>query len=236
MQADEWNKKTILTVSEPLQLPTQVLQPGKYVMLLSNSQSDRHIVMVYDEDQKHLITTILAIPNYRLQPTGKTAFQFWETPAGQPKALRAWFYPGDNFGQEFAYPKNLSVQIAAYTKTAVPTTSESDNLTTARVDTTDDQGKSAELDKNVYTAPPAETTTQVAAAPAPSPEPAPVPAATVPAEPVQTAQLEPQQPMPDRSAVPAELPRTASNLPLIGLIGLISIAGALGLTLAGKKA
>ena len=51
------------------------------------------------------MTTILAIPNYRLQPTGKTVFTFWETPPGQPKALRAWFYPGDNFGQEFAYPK-----------------------------------------------------------------------------------------------------------------------------------
>jgi hypothetical protein len=60
-----------------------------------------------------LFTTILAIPNYRLQPTGKTVFTFWETPPGQPKALRAWFYPGDNFGQEFAYPKSAAVQIAA---------------------------------------------------------------------------------------------------------------------------
>jgi hypothetical protein len=55
-----------------------------------------------------VVTTILAIPNYRLQVTDKTVFQYWEVPAGQPRALRAWFYPGDNFGQEFAYPKQKS--------------------------------------------------------------------------------------------------------------------------------
>src|SRR5947209_5542030 len=103
--ADEWNKRTVLTISDPIQLPHQVLPPGTYVFKLMDSPSNRHIVQVFDRDERHLITTILAIPNYRLQPRGKTEVDFWETPAGQPKAMRAWFYPGDNFGQEFAYPK-----------------------------------------------------------------------------------------------------------------------------------
>ena len=64
---------------------------------------DRHIVLIYSADGTHLVTKVMAVPNLRLRPTGKTVFQFWETPAGQPKALRAWFYPGDNFGQEFVY-------------------------------------------------------------------------------------------------------------------------------------
>ncbi|MEO7144377.1 MAG: hypothetical protein ABI165_12840, partial [Bryobacteraceae bacterium] len=104
-QADEWNKKTDITINEPLQLPTELLQPGTYQFKLLDSQADRHIVQVFDKDGKHLITTILAVPNYRLRPTGKTLFTYWEVPAGQPQALRAWFYPGDNFGQEFVYPK-----------------------------------------------------------------------------------------------------------------------------------
>ena len=116
MQADEWNKRTILTVNEPIQVPNATLQPGKYVMKLLDSPSNRHIVQIYDGGEQHLITTVLAIPNYRLQPTGSTQFGFWETPAGQPKALRSWFYPGDNFGQEFAYPKNQATQIAAAVK------------------------------------------------------------------------------------------------------------------------
>src|SRR5690242_16502840 len=91
--ADQWNKKTILTVNEPIQVPGKVLQPGKYVMKLLDSPSNRHIVQIFNADETKLQTTILAIPNYRLQPTGKTEFQWWETPASQPKAMRAWFYP-----------------------------------------------------------------------------------------------------------------------------------------------
>src|SRR3954468_16118201 len=135
--ADQWNKKTILTVNEPIQVPGRVLEPGQYVMRLLDSPSNRHIVQIFDKDEQHLITTVLAIPNYRLQPTGSTQFGFWETPVGQPKALRSWFYPGDNFGQEFAYPKDQAMQIAANVNQPVPTTyaqSESD-LTTARVGT-----------------------------------------------------------------------------------------------------
>ena len=85
--------------------------PFKEFKLL-DSPSNRHIVQIFNEDESQLITTILAIPNYRLRPAGKTTFEFWETPAGEPTAMRAWFYPGDNFGQEFAYPKSLSVLIA----------------------------------------------------------------------------------------------------------------------------
>src|SRR5271168_4026857 len=137
-RADEWNKRTILTVNEPIQVPGQVMQPGKYVMKLLDSPSNRHIVQIFNEDETHLITTILAIPNYRLEPTGKTVFGFWETPPGQPKALRAWFYPGDNFGQEFAYPKSAAVQIAASAHAPVPTTevTEPSEMATAAVTTT----------------------------------------------------------------------------------------------------
>src|SRR5580700_10233737 len=121
-RADEWNKKTVMTVSEPIQVPNKVLPAGTYVIKLLSSPSDRHIVQIFNADETQLQTTILAIPNYRIQPTGKTVFSFWETPPGQPKALRAWFYPGDNFGQEFAYPKSAAVQIAAVAHQPVPTT------------------------------------------------------------------------------------------------------------------
>src|SRR5438270_6919407 len=150
--ADEWNKKTILTVNEPIQVPNKVLPPGKYVMKLMDSPSNRHIVQIFNGDETQLQTTVLAIPNYRLEPTGKTQFQFWETPPGQPKALRAWFYPGDNFGQEFAYPKSAATQIASYAKQPVPTTyatSEAD-LTTARVGTVTEQGTESELPAATY--------------------------------------------------------------------------------------
>jgi hypothetical protein len=165
--ADEWNKMTTMTVNEPIQVPNKVLPPGTYVVKLLDSPSDRHIVQIFNADQTHLETTILAIPNYRLQPTGKTVFTFWETPPGQPKALRAWFYPGDNFGQEFAYPKSAAAQIAAVTHETVPTTEATQPAELPKAEVT-------------QTAPPQEVAQatpppQPEAAPAPQPEPAPAP-------------------------------------------------------------
>jgi len=203
MLADEWNKKTILTVNETIQVPGKTLPPGKYVMKLLDSPSNRHIVQIFNGDETQLQTTILAIPNYRLEPTGKTQFQFWETPPGQPKALRAWFYPGDNFGQEFAYPKMEATQIASYAKTQVPTTyaqSESD-LTTAKVGTVDEKGTEQPMPQQ----------TQMAQNTPPA-----TPQATPPQE---------TTPMPASTPAPSTLPKTASPYPLIGLVGLLSIVG-----------
>jgi hypothetical protein len=200
--ADEWNKKTILTVGEPIQVPGATLQPGKYVMKLMDSQTDRHVVQIFNAEESHIITTILAIPNYRLQPTGKTEFSFWETPPGQPKALRAWFYPGDNFGQEFAYPKNQAVSIASVATAPVPTTSAENEsqYSSAPVTATNQQGQQNALsnDYQQQTAP-----AQPAPEVAQNTTPAPAPADTGDAE--------------------RSLPKTASYYPLIALAGLLSL-------------
>ena len=217
-KADEWNKRTVLTVNEAIQLPTVVLQPGTYTFKLLDSLSDRHIVQVFDKDGMHLITTVLAIPNYRLRATGKSEFSFWEVPAGQPAALRAWFYPGDNFGQEFAYPKNMGMQIASSAKMAVPTVAATtaEEYKSAPISATSETGETASLDSNTY------TRTEVAAAPAPTPEPTPAPVAAETPAPVAAPTPAPE---PVQAETPAELPHTASTMPLIGLLGLVSMAG-----------
>ncbi len=246
LKADQWNKKTVLTVNQAVQVPNKTLQPGKYVMKLLDSPSNRHIVQIFDENEQHLITTVLAIPNYRLQPTGKTQFGFWETPVGQPKALRSWFYPGDNFGQEFAYPKNEAMVIASSVHQPVPTTyaqSESD-LTTARVGTIDQVGTEAELDKGTYKDMPATTprkTTPAAttameqhtqsdqnqqmAQNTPMVQNTPMPRRTPRTTPTTSASND-RQPTAasDSKATPQTLPHTASPYPLVGLIGLLSFA------------
>ena len=110
--ADEWDKKTILTFSGPVEIPGKVLPAGTYVFKLLDSPSNRHIVQVFDKDEKQLLGTILAVPDYRLQPTGETTLYFEERPAGKPPALRAWFYPGDNFGHQFVYPNTRATELA----------------------------------------------------------------------------------------------------------------------------
>jgi hypothetical protein len=118
--ADEWDKTTKITFSEPVQVPGKVLPAGTYIFKLLDSQSNRHIVQIFSEDHTQLITTILAIPNQRLEPAGKTILRYDERPADQPIALAAWFYPGDNFGQEFVYPKKEAQQLSRLNNREVP--------------------------------------------------------------------------------------------------------------------
>jgi hypothetical protein len=101
-KADEWNKKTVITTNNPIQIQGKVLGPGQYVLRLLDSPSDRNIVQILDAHETKLEMTVLANSAFRLVPTGDTRFTFYETANGQAQALRTWFYPGDNFGLEFS--------------------------------------------------------------------------------------------------------------------------------------
>src|SRR5712672_4839493 len=67
--ADESDHKTIVTFSGPVEIPGKALPAGTYVFKLLNSTSNRNIVQIFDKDEKQLLATILAIPDYRLKPT-----------------------------------------------------------------------------------------------------------------------------------------------------------------------
>src|SRR5580658_5941178 len=118
-KADEWDQKTVFTFSAPVEIPGQVLLPGTYVFKLADSSSDRNIVQVFNKDENHLYGTFLAIPDYRLKPAGKAIITFSERPAGTPEAVRAWFYPGENYGHDFVYPKPKAVVLAKANNTPV---------------------------------------------------------------------------------------------------------------------
>ncbi|WP_155121620.1 hypothetical protein [Bryobacter aggregatus] len=206
LQADEWNKKTIITISEAMQIPGKVLPAGKYVLKLVESQSNRHIVQIMNEREDHVEATLIAIPNYRLQPTGNSSFGFWETPAGTPKALRSWFYPGDNFGQEFAYPKDFAATLNASNREKVPMLNEESSATT-------------------------EVATAAVPAEAPAPEAAPAPAQVVAPETETTVAAAAPAPVsvteaPERTT----LPTTASPLAAIALGGLLMVSAGLSLS------
>jgi hypothetical protein len=114
--ADEWNKETKLEFSEPVQVPGKLLEAGKYVFRLADSESDRNIVQIFSEDasgDQKFVTTVLAIPAYRTATPDKPIVKFEERSSGSPEAIQKWFYPGDNTGWEFVYPKEQSQETSA---------------------------------------------------------------------------------------------------------------------------
>jgi hypothetical protein len=222
-KADAWDRKTVMTFSGPVEIPGVhlkgwgVLPAGTYVFKILDSQSDRHIVQIFNADETQCYATVLAIPNYRLQATGKTVVTFRERPAGQPEALRAWFYPGRNWGEEFVYPKAKAVELAKLTNTPVLFLAVEIPAEVAEPIKTADEPVVVQLKQ------------------------APIMAIQPTGEEVELAQVVTPPPAQEQQADRAELmaattlPKTASELPLIALVGFLALGAAWTLRLVQKR-
>jgi len=219
-KADEWNRKTVMTFSGPVEIPGVhlkgwgVLPAGTYVFKILDSQSDRHIVQIFNKDETQVFATILAIPNYRLKVTDKTVVTFRERPAGEPEALRAWFYPGRNYGEEFVYPKARAMELAKEANTPVLfTVAEIPVEVLEPIQTTDHPVVVQLKQAPVMAVKPTGEEVEVAQVVAPPP--------------VEVAEV--------TAPVAAVLPATSSTLPLIALLGLLALGGAFVLRSAQKR-
>ena len=100
--ADEWDKRTVLTFSEAVEIPGKVLPAGTYVFQLADSGTSRHVVQVFDQDRK-ILAMIFTIPTSRQTSADETRITFDERQAGTPFPIKKWFYPGELGGEEFIY-------------------------------------------------------------------------------------------------------------------------------------
>jgi hypothetical protein len=212
---DDWNKKTKVTFSQPVEIPGGIILPaGTYIFRLFDSATDRHIVQIFNEDQTHIYATILAIPNWRLQTTDKTVMTFGEQEMGSPQPLRAWFYPGANYGEEFVYSRKRATELAASSRTPIlATPAEMEPAITMPVNSTTDAPVMALKTAPVTAVKPTGETvemSEVVTAPPPPVDRMPVDTATAPD---QSARVESTR----------RLPHTAGEMPLYALLGMLSL-------------
>jgi hypothetical protein len=265
-QTSPSDRTTYVTFSGPVSLPGMTLPAGTYTFRLLDSQTDRHIVQVFDREGAKLMTTLLAVPAERREATGDPVITFKETPADRPPAVHYWYYAGDLAGNELVYPKSQAILIANAsgepvmavesdspsieewkkgnvsrvmpTSQSATSSTSSASTTTASTTSTSTATTTAEQPPQPTTPPP--TTTQpTTTAPAPTPTTTPTTTAPTTAPMDQTAQPS----TPPATTVPTTapttpvgtsgtLPKTASELPLVGLIGLLALGGAIALRAA----
>jgi hypothetical protein len=220
--ADDYDHMTTITFSGPVEIPPvyvtgmKVLPAGTYVFKLVNSSNDRHIVQIFNADRSKIYATILAIPNYRLKPADKTVITFNEGIAGKPENLRAWFYPGANWGEEFVYPKARAAELAQVSKAPVL-------AVVAEVTPEVDKPEAPEVVAQLQQLPimavrPTGEVVELAQVVQPPP------AAVVTAPQADAA-----------ATAPANLPATSSYLPLIALCGFLALGGVLTLRFVGQR-
>jgi hypothetical protein len=215
--ADEWNKKTYITITQSIEVPGAILPPGRYVFKLLDSQSNRHIVQILNERENHVYATDLAVPRQRMDPADRTILTFYEVPGGGPEPVRTWFYPGDVIGQEFVYPKQRMAEIRA-------AMNGSQTVVATNTMTQTEQ-------QPVQAAPPTEAPVEQPAA-APTPSPAPEEQAAPVEEPAPAPAPAPApEPAPEAPA----MPHTAGNTIEIGVLGLMCLGLAIALRIANGR-
>jgi len=211
-KADEWSQATKLTFTQPVEVPGRVLGPGTYWFALLNDPANRNVVQIWSEDRTHLIATVLANSDYRSDPTEEPVVKFEERESGRPEAIHAWFFPGDQWGHEFVYPATEGYRVAENVQHAESSIRDEGTAETTEVATA------------VNTPPVAATGTTPAPQAANYGDNGAVMAQNTQAEPSQAS-----------ASNPGDLPQSASSLPLLGLVGLLSLGAALVLHgLAGK--
>jgi hypothetical protein len=188
-----------------------VLPAGTYVFKVMNPNAYSHIVQISSQDETHVFTLIVAMPNFRLKSTDKTVMTFRERPAGEPEALKAWFYPDASGANNLFMTRSKALQLAKETNEIVLSTpivqaaAPIETLTSAPVEAVNPNGETVDVAK-VVEAPPAPVADAIAPAPA---APAPVQVAS--------------------------LPKTASNLGLIALFGMMLLGAGFLLPVFLKK-
>jgi hypothetical protein len=252
-QQPDTRDRTIMTFSNPVELPGLRLEAGTYVFRLADTQL-RNIIQVLPQDEKDVLGQWLFVPAERQEVTGDTVVTFRETAANTTPAVQFWYYPGEKIGKEFVYPKDQAMRIAQRTGVAVMT---------------EDGPVTAEANVAAQTSEPAPVQVQAEAQVAPAQETAAAAEATSttgvvegngpPADDTRAevavgtsgqaettsvrqeatmAQNTTQAPAPAPAPAPAaaaadtdasELPATASPLALSGLLGLLSLIGAAGI-------
>jgi len=229
-------KQTPFSINDPFEIPSMILEPGHYVFKLVEREPQRNVLDVFETvqlwtgDETRLLSTLLTMPNYDQPTTDKTVFTFFERGPKQPKALRIWFAPGRNYGQEFVYPKLQAVELAKSVGRAV---------LSLPPELPGDLGKLASAAPLPNPAPPAPNRAAVApivpvAPPVSAPLPKTTPTAVTPVvnapAPIQSRARarEPQM-------IAASLPKTASYLALFAALGVLGIFAGVLLRLLGLR-
>ncbi len=253
------NKRTFLTFSGAVQVPGATLPAGNYVFRLANPNAQT-IWQVLDGRERHVLSTFFNVPSPRRttqeqnRAGGKPVVIMGETAQGIPPAIRVLYYPTDLYGSELIYPREQAQLIANATRQRVPATdSDATRGGTATVFTAEPEATEARNSATVEERVPAAAeekappTAQERKSTVASNERRPAAAAGTRSRASRTASNAPVGTSGNGAAASpstgaagqttrAGLPRTASSLPVVGLVGLLALAGGIGLRLARRRA
>jgi len=215
-QGGPMDSRTEFTFNQPVELPGVTLPPGTYVFRFVDATTGKKVMQVQAKDASNkTYGMFMTISAQRPKASDDAELRFLETPAGQPAAVKTWWYPGNTIGREFIYPKSQAMRLAKATNSTVLTTKEevkTDQMQTADLTYVSPSGQETPLtDEQLVDAaantPPVGTSGRSAA--------------TSSADNAAMNRAPAQQ----GTVARARLPKTATPIAGIGLLGLFSLLG-----------
>ncbi len=110
--ADEFDHATVITFTQPVRIPGQVLPTGTYLFELGDHGTENNVVQIFSSDRTVLYGTFLTSSTELQDPASDVELTFAQPEAGGPPVLLKWFYPGSEIGNEFVYSKQTEKQLA----------------------------------------------------------------------------------------------------------------------------
>lgn len=117
--ADERYQSTKVTFNKPIEIPSQLLPAGTYLLKVADP-NHLSLVQIFNADGTRLYATLQTISTERPEPSEDTVVALAQQPNGRPDALIKWFYPGDTTGHEFVYPDQEEQQLAQDRQQTIP--------------------------------------------------------------------------------------------------------------------
>ena len=216
-RAQTMDSRTEFTFNRSVELPGVTLPPGTYIFRFVDATTGKKVMQVQAKDASNkTYGMFLTISAQRPKASDDAELRFLETPAGQPAAVKTWWYPGNTIGREFIYPKSQAMRLAKATNSTVLATKE---------EVKTDQMQSADL---TYVSPSGQETpltdeqlVEVAANTAPVGTSGQQSASASSADNAAMNRAPAQQ----NTVARARLPKTATPIAGIGLLGLFSLLG-----------
>ncbi|HUP38617.1 MAG TPA: hypothetical protein VM115_00745 [Vicinamibacterales bacterium] len=223
-QGQPLDSRTEFTFNQPVELPGVTLPPGTYIFRFVDGTTGRKVMQVQAKDASNkTYGMFLTINAQRPRPSDDAELRFLETPAGQPAAVKTWWYPGNTIGREFIYPKSQARRLAQATHQTVLTT-QAENVTKEQMSTADlayvnESGQESALtDAQLVEA--AANTAPVGATAQQSNT-----SAQQSATPADNNVASARTPAREGTMARARLPKTSTPLAGIGLLGVFSLLG-----------
>lgn len=260
--ADPPSQPENFSVTGKTKVPGLTLKPGSYSIRVVDRLSDRVIVRV-DAADGGAHTTFIGLQNPSIPKPATPGLVPWSGSGENHSYVRGWYFPNTSSVVEFVYPKAEAVKIAQKTDTKVPAIDPASEGRVADKNLSHDDmelvtlwllsstrvgpsGGTAAIQAERYQQPAGvPSQTAVASSQGSRVEPQSTgatssdarvqPAATRPQAPVTKVQPQVASVHPPK-LVAKTLPHTASELPIVGLLGGLSLMGGFAMRRFSKRA